>query len=68
MEQIVYDGSLKSKIRIFGEYGNGQLKVVCPKCNDDLLIVLTPADVAKHGKAPGIYCPNDHFWTQFNLR
>ena len=68
MEKLVYDGSTEVKIRIFEEYSSGGLSVVCPKCHEEVIVVLGEEDVKKWGKAPGIYCPNNHFWTVFNLR
>lgn len=68
METIIYDGTLPTKRKIFDEFPKGELSVVCPKCKQEVIIVLDAAGVEKYGKAPGIYCPNGHFWTVFNLR
>lgn len=68
MEIIVYNGSTQIKKRIFEEYSSGNLLVICPKCRKEVIIIIDENAVKKHKKAPGIYCPNQHFWTVFNLR
>lgn len=68
MDQIVYDGSLEIKKRIFAEYASKKLSVICPKCSEEVIVVLTPEDAIKHQRAPGLYCPNNDFWTIFNFR
>lgn len=68
METIIYDGKLATKKRIFDEFHAGNLSVVCPKCKEEVIVVLDVADVERHKKAPGIYCRNGHFWTVFDYR
>lgn len=68
MEKIIYDGKLETKKKIFDEYRHGNLSVVCPKCQEQVIVVLDVSDIGRHQKAPGIYCPNGHFWTVFNYR
>lgn len=68
METIVYDESTEMKKRIFEEYSSGGLSVICPKCKEEVIVVLDEKAVEKYGKTPGLYCPNQHFWTVFNFR
>ena len=68
MEEIVYDGALATKIRIVNEHSGGQLKVICPKCNETVIVVLTVEDVIKYKKGLGLYCPNNHFWVHLERR
>lgn len=68
MDQIIYDGSLETKKRIFTDYPKGKLSVICPRCREEIVVVITPEDAAKYQKGPGLYCPNRHFWVHFDFR
>lgn len=66
MEKLVYDDSSEQIQTILSEYKNGELSVICPKCEEEIIVILTIEDIKKHQKAPGIYCPNNHFFVVLN--
>lgn len=61
MKRIVFDGSAAQVKLVFDEYGSGNLSVVCPKCLEEAIVITTNEDIIKHQRAPGVYCPHDHF-------
>ncbi|MFZ5875145.1 MAG: hypothetical protein ACOYXU_01935 [Nitrospirota bacterium] len=68
METIVFERGSAFLRKVFAEFPNGNLRVVCPACGEEMVIVLTAEDAAIQGQARGIYCPQGHIKTIFNFR
>ncbi len=67
MEEITYNETLSQLNYIFENYGKGDLVVICPKCKKEVIIAITPGDVKKYQRGPGMFCPNGDFWRLFNM-
>lgn len=48
MEKLVYDDSSEQIQTILSEYKNGELSVICPKCEEEIIAILTIEDIKKH--------------------
>lgn len=68
METVVFEKGSAFLRKIFAEYPEGGLRVVCPACGEEMAVVLTAEDVALHGRTRGIYCPQGHIQSVFNIR
>lgn len=59
MESFRYDGTpeyLQKALDIHSQGG----RVMCPKCDAELVIVIDPQSRDKYNQGPGIYCPANH--------
>jgi hypothetical protein len=68
MSVMVYDDELATLNRIFAEYPEGGLSVLCPTCKEELIVVLDVDDVKTHRLGPGIYCRKNHLRSLFHYR
>lgn len=68
METIIYNDEIEILNKIVKEYHSGNLLVICPKCKEEVIIVLDVKDAQKHQRGPGIYCRNGDFVSIFNMR
>lgn len=50
MEKLVYDDSSEQIQTILSEYKNGELSVIFPKCEEEIIVALTIEDIKKPQK------------------
>jgi uncharacterized Zn finger protein (UPF0148 family) len=65
---LIYD-SKKYSSRNIVELNSQGVKVLCPICQTELIVITSKDLVAKYKKPQGIFCPNSdrHVWTKFIL-
>lgn len=68
METIEYQRDSEFREKVLSEYEKGDLKVICPGCKEEMLIILNEEDVIKYQRSQGMYCPNDHIQVVFNVK
>jgi hypothetical protein len=54
-EEYIFDDALDSTEKIFDLYSHG-VKILCPRCRSELLIVPDRESAVKNKTKPGIYC------------
>jgi exo-beta-1,3-glucanase (GH17 family) len=69
MESYVYDGTDASLEYVAKHYKSG-VKILCPKCNSELLVALDLETANQHKVHTGIYCTKDisHVCEMIELR
>lgn len=68
MEDFIYDGSADSTRHVMERYPNGDLRVLCPQCQEELIVVLDEEAMRRSHRHAGVYCPNGHVEILFELR
>jgi hypothetical protein len=66
MESIIYDPELIELSQALELHERG-VRLLCPVCHDELLIIDTKKLSAQHQKSQGIYCQNNeqHYYARF---
>jgi hypothetical protein len=67
-DSITYNSEKYSSGDIIRLNGEG-IKVLCPICHSELLVITSKELVTKYQKPQGIFCPknNNHVWIKFIL-
>ena len=60
MREIVYDSSSETLAKICSEYSGGDLRVLCPECREEMIVVTDEEAMKRTHRHAGIYCPNGH--------
>lgn len=68
MERVTYQKGAEFLRRVVEEYPSGELKVICPACDADMIVVLSKEEAFNHSLGPGLFCPNGHIQVVLNLR
>jgi uncharacterized protein YbaR (Trm112 family) len=69
MESIVYDPDVTGLTEVLDLYQKG-VRILCPVCHKDLLIIDTNELAIRHRKNQGIYCTTDpkHHYERWILK
>jgi hypothetical protein len=69
MDNIIIYDSKKYTSRDIVQFNSQGVKIQCPICYEELLVITSQDLVAKYKRPQGIFCPNKdrHVWTKFIL-
>jgi ssDNA-binding Zn-finger/Zn-ribbon topoisomerase 1 len=65
---LEFNSSTEFLDKILEEYKDGNIKVICPKCHEDMIVILTREKVREHQRCEGMYCPHGHVQMVLNMK
>ena len=68
MEVVIFDAGSDFLRRVFRQYPSGGLRVICPACGEEMVVVINDEDAIRLNRPWGIYCLNGHVSSKFNYR
>jgi hypothetical protein len=60
MEDLLYDASAEMTQKVIERYPTGQVRPLCVKCHEPLVVVLDEEAMRRTQRHAGLYCPNGH--------
>jgi hypothetical protein len=68
MEEVLLDSSSEMTESMLQRHSLGQVRLLCPECREELIVVLDEEAMKHTHRHAGIYCPNGHVEKLFVLR